>query len=123
MKNSIKKVNSEFEIIEYNNEKTIIMKKKENQIIFHDERLFEDVIDKKFNEKYRKLLYIIMELNNSEDATEDDEYYVRSKIEELKRIIINKYAKHISRDLLNKYLKMLYILQTKLVIPSRGKGR
>ena len=49
--------------------------------------------------------------------------YNRNQIDELKNTLINKYSKHINRELLNKYLKMLLLLEDKLVIPERSRGR
>lgn len=123
MKNSIKKVNSEFEIVEFDDKKVFTIKKEEEKITFYDESLVEDVISNKINETYKRILYIIMDINNSEDATESDGELVRNQIEELRNIILNKYSKYLSKELINRYLKMLLILESKLVIPERNRGR
>ena len=83
----------------------------------------EEVVTKKFNENYKRILYIIMDINTSEDATDSDVEIVRNRIEELRASLLKKYAKYIDKNLLNKYLKMLMILESKLVIPKRGRGR
>lgn len=123
MKNSIKKVNSEFEIVEFDDKKVFTIKKEEEKITFYDESLVEDVISNKINETYKRILYIIMDINNSEDATESDGELVRNQIEELRNVILNKYSKYLSKELINRYLKMLLILESKLVIPERNRGR
>ena len=123
MKNSLKKINSEFEIIEFEDKKTFTIKKLEEKITFYDERLIEEVISKKFNDKYKQLLYIIMDIVSSDDATETDADLVREQINDLRNSFVNKYAKYLSSDLLNKYLKMLLILDSKLVMPKKSRGR
>lgn len=123
MKNSIKKVNTEFEVIELEDKKVFTLKKDEEKITFYDEALVEDVISNKINESYKRLLYIIVDINNSEDATESDGELVRNQIEELRSSIINKYAKYLNKDLINRYLKMLLILESKLIIPEKSRGR
>ena len=121
--NSFKKVSSEFEIIEFDNKKSFSIKNKEEKITIYDDGLATELIDKKFNTEYKKLLYIIMDINNSDDSTESDGLLVRDKIIELKNVIINKYSKYISKELLNKYIKMIMILEEKLVIPEKSRGR
>lgn len=123
MKNSFKKVNSEFEVVEFTDKKVFTIKKDEEKITFYDEKLVEEVINNKINETYKRILYIIMDINNSEDATDSDGELVRNQIEELKNAIINKYSKYLSKEMINKYLKMLLILETKLVIPNKSRGR
>lgn len=121
--NSLKKVSSEFEIIEFDDKKSFSIKNKEEKITIYDDGLATELIDKKFNIEYKKLLYIIMDINNSDDSTESDGLLVRDKIDELKNVIINKYSKYISKELLNKYIKMIMILEEKLVIPEKSRGR
>ena len=121
--NSLKKVSSEFEIIEFDDKKSFSIKNKEEKITIYDEALATELIDKKFNTEYKKLLYIIMDINNSDDSTESDGLLVRDKIDELKNVILNKYSKYISKELLNRYIKMIMILEEKLVIPEKSRGR
>ena len=124
MKNSIKKVSAQFEILEINSKKTFSITKDKEKITFYDERLIEEVINRKFNDKYKRLLYIIADINNSEDTTESDTELVRKQIDELKSKLINKYGKYINEKLLNKYLKMLLILESKIEVKEkRNRGR
>lgn len=124
MKNSLKKINCEFTIVEKEKNKKFIIKKNENEkISIVDEELIENIIDREFTKKYRKLLYIVMDISGNEDSTESDAELCLIKIEELKNIILNKYYKYISRELLNKYLKMMMLLEEKLRIPDRRRGR
>lgn len=121
--NSLKKVSCEFEIIEFDDKKSFSIKNKEEKITIYDKALATELIDKKFNTEYKKLLYIIMDINNSDDSTESDGLLVRDKIDELKNVILNKYSKYISKELLNRYIKMIMILEEKLVIPEKSRGR
>lgn len=123
MINSIKKVATEFEIVEFDEKKLFSIKKDEEKISLYDSNLVENVIDRKFNDTYKRLLYIVMDINNSEDSEESDAYIVRDQIDELRNSLINKYEKYLSRDILNKYLKMLLILESKIVVPEKHRGR
>lgn len=124
MKNSLKKLNSEFTVVEKeNNVKFTISKSEEEKLFVYDEELVENIIDSNFNQKYRKLLYLVMDIEENEDSTDSDCELVLIKIEELKNLLLSKYYKYISRELLNKYLKMMMLLEEKLTIPRRGRGR
>ncbi|MBQ8901457.1 MAG: hypothetical protein IJY87_00120 [Bacilli bacterium] len=124
MKNSLKKLNSEFTVVEKeNNVKFTISKSEEEKLFVYDEELVENIIDSNFNQKYRKLLYLVMDIEENEDSTDSDFELALIKIEELKNLLLSKYYKYISRELLNKYLKMMMLLEEKLTIPRRGRGR
>lgn len=124
MKNSLKKLNSEFTVVEKeNNVKFTISKSEEEKLFVYDEELVENIIDSNFNQKYRKLLYMVMDIEENEDSTDSDCELALIKIEELKNLLLSKYYKYISRELLNKYLKMMMLLEEKLTIPRRGRGR
>ena len=121
MKNSLKKLNSEFTVVEKeNNVKFTISKSEEEKLFVYDEELVENIIDSNFNQKYRKLLYMVMDIA---DSTDSDCELSLIKIEELKNLLLSKYYKYINRELLNKYLKMMMLLEEKLTIPRRGRGR
>ena len=123
MKSNLKKVNSTFKIVEKESNQKFVLEKKNIKINIYDEELVEEIIDKDFNKKYRQLLYIIMEISENEDSTDSDESLCLIKIEELKNIILSKYYKYIGKDLLNKYLKMILLLEEKLRIPKKQRGR
>lgn len=121
--NELKKVSTNFEIVEFNDKKAFGIIKDNKKISIYDKELTEELIDKKFMNEYKKILYIIMDINESEDANETDVFLVRDRLEELKNLLVSKYSKYIKKELLNKYLKMLLILEGKLVIPERSRGR
>ncbi|MBE6156846.1 MAG: hypothetical protein E7161_03775 [Firmicutes bacterium] len=124
MKNSLKKVMSEFTILDKEESKKFTINTSKNEkITIYDMEMVEKIIDSNFNQKYRKLLYIVMDISENEDSTESDTELALLKIEELKNILLSRYYKYISRELLNKYLKMIFLLDEKLRIPKRGRGR
>ena len=123
MKNSLKKLNSEFIVVEKEDNVRFTISKNEEKISIYDEELVENIIDNNFNQKYRKLLYLVMDITENEDSTESDAELALIKVEELKNLLLTKYYKYISRELLNKYLRMIMLLEEKLTIPRRGRGR
>ena len=90
MKSSIKKVKSEFEVVEKEEKKFTLNMNESEKIIIYNDDLLEKVIDNKFNKKYRKLLYLVMEVAENGDS-EDEINIALLKIEELKNILLNKY--------------------------------
>ena len=123
MKSSIKKLNSEFEVVEKENQKFTISINENEKIIIYDKELLEKVIDNKFNKKYRKLLYLVMEVKENDDSDDEKINIVLLKTEELKNLLLSKYYKYINKEILNKYLKMILLLEEKLNVPKRGRGR
>lgn len=119
----LKKNNNNFEILENKEEDILTIACNKKKISIYDEKLTEKIISKRFNEKYKKLLYIIMDINNSDDTTDTDTFLVREQISELKNMLLNKYKKYISKEVLNKYLKMLLLLEDKIVVKDKGKSR
>jgi len=123
MKDKIKKINCEFTIEEKEIEYKFVFNKKKEKIYIYDEELIEKIIDNSFNQKYRKLLYIVMDITENDDSTESDAELILFKIDELKNLLLSKYFKYISSELLNKYLKMLILLEEKLENRRTRRGR
>ena len=119
----IEKIKCDFEIVEMDNlEGFAIKNRQQNEVItIYDEELIQDAIAKNFNKKYRELLYLVMDVNESDDATETDTELVLMKIDDLRKKILN--MKFLSKEQLNKYLKMLLLLNEKLRVPEIGRGR
>lgn len=121
---NLKKTSNEFEILEMNEEVIYSINKKNEKIGIYNNELLESIIDKIFNKKYKELLYLCMSISEDEDSTESDTELALLKIESLKNYIFEHYSKYINKNLLNKYLKMLLILESKLNIPrKKGKSR
>lgn len=119
----LKKINIDFEVIEFEDKKTFTIEKDEKKVKIYDEKLIEEVISNKFSERYKRLLYIIMDINNSDDSSDTDVEIIRCQIDELRNSLINKYKNYLSNELLNKYLKMLLILESKIALPEKSRGR
>ena len=113
------------EIVEMPKQVQLTLTKPElkEKINFFDKELIEKKIDNSFNKKYRQLLYIINDINSSEDATESDTDLVLYKIEDLKNKLLNQYFKHLPKEVLYRYLQKLNLLGEKLAIPEKSKGR
>ena len=123
MKSELNKVSKELKVIEMEDNDSFVIKHEKETITIYDESLIEEIIERKFQDKYKKLLYIIMDINNSEDSTESDTDLVREQIQELEAMLIKKYGKYLKEGTLNRYLKMLLILNSKLEPPKVRRGR
>lgn len=121
---NLKKVNNDFEIVELNEKEIYTINKNSEKISIYDNDLLEKILDNNFNKKYKELLYLCMSIIEDEESTDTDTELALLKIEDLKNYIINHYSKFINNHLLNKYLKMIMILEGKLNLPKkRGKSR
>ena len=123
MKEKIKKINCDFTIEEKEKNYKYVFNKKNEKIYIYNDELIENVIDSTFNQKYRKLLYIVMDITENEDSTDTDAELILYKIDDLKNLLLTKYFKYISKELLNKYLKMLLLLEDKLENRRTRRGR
>lgn len=101
---------------------TLNKKSKDIKVTIYDKDLITKIIDDNFNKKYRSLLYLVMNLND-EDTTESDTNLALLKIDDLKKLIINKYINFLSKGLLDKYLNMLMLLEEKVPIVIKNRGR
>ncbi len=118
-----KHVNYDFKIVELNLPKGFSFNKKNHKITLYDKELIASVIDKNFNRKYRDLLMLVIDVNTSDDSTESDGNLALMKINELKELLINKYYYFLPKNILQKYIKMLVLLEQKLIIPKKNKRR
>ena len=121
--NSLSKLKCDLEIVELKEEKLFTINNKNEKITLYNKEMLEKIIDKNFNKKYRELLYLIMTITEDDESTESDAELALLKIDELRKYLINHYGKNISRNLLNKYLKMLMLLEQKLNVPRKRRGR
>ena len=121
---SIKKTKSEFDVLELNDEELFSISNKNEVIKVCDKDILEKIIDNSFTDKYKKLLLLITSINEDEDSTETDAELALQRIDNLRRYIISHYGNLISGRTLNKYLKMLTILEGNINFEKRrGKGR
>jgi hypothetical protein len=82
--------------------------------------MVENIFELKINKKYRDILLMLMEEN---DDSEGEEEIVRNKIEELKRLIMDKYYQYISPESLKRYIKRITLLESQIKPKERGKSR
>ena len=121
--NSLSKLKCDLEIVELKEEKLFTINNKNEKITLYNKEMLEKIIDKNFNKKYRELLYLIMTITEDDESTESDAELALLKIDELRKYLINHYGKNKNRNLLNKYLKMLMLLEQKLNVPRKRRGR
>ncbi len=116
----IKKTNGEFKVIDISLEDGLKLTNRIGSITIYDDPLKEKIIEQRFAKRYRNLLYLVMNLDSEEGEDSD---LVRSKIQELRNILLNNYSKHISKNTLNHYLKMLLLLEEKIRGKEKHRGR
>lgn len=125
MEKTISKVKCDLELLKVE-EKSVFSfgsSHMDEKITIYDEKLVKPTIESIFMKKYKRLLYIIMNILESDDANDSDALIVLDKINELREYLMSVYGKHIKKDELHRYLKMLEFLESKLVIPKKGKSR
>jgi hypothetical protein len=121
---SIKKTKSEFAVIELKDEELFSIEKKDEIIKVYDQDILEKIVDDSFNSKYKKLLCLIMNINEDEDSTETDAELALEKIDGLRKYVLTHYSNLISTRNMNKYIKMLLLLESKISFNKRrGKSR
>ncbi len=125
MNKVLENVNCNLEIVDYQEIEglTISKENKEEKITIFDKNLINKIINQKINKKYQELLNIIIDINDSEDATTTDGELVLIKIDSLKEKILKEYGKYLTKEALNKYLQMFESLENKLEIPKNKRGR
>lgn len=121
---SIKKTKSEFAVIELKDEELFSIEKKDEIIKVYDQDILEKIVDDSFNSKYKKLLCLIMNINEDEDSTETDAELALEKIDGLRKYVLTHYSNLISTRNMNKYIKMLLLLESRISFNKRrGKSR
>lgn len=120
----IKEVKKDFEIVEMEDIDGLTITKKANneKITIYNPILIEELIEKNFEKKYKKILYMIMVYNESSDSTSEDAEGIFLEIENFKNYLIRKYYKIIEPFKLNQYLNMLLMLESKVNL-KHYKGR
>ena len=88
---------------------------------------FDLVIDEK---QYEKLLKIIYALVSNDDTTSDDVLVAYTEINRIKEYLLSLREKGLKKEILEKYVKKLYILELELkkvhvmeLTEEIGKGR
>ena len=87
----LEKINTEFEVLELDLTSSFtVTKDSHNTIHIYDKSIAENMIDKNFNKKYQELVYLVMDVVDS-DSTETDSELVLLKINDLKDKISEIY--------------------------------
>ena len=115
----IKEINCEFDVLNYDEESKISINKKNIKMDFFDDELVLNVIDKKFNKKYLNIINMLDE----DDDSESEKEIILEKIDDLKRLIIDKYYNYLDKKTLTKYLKMIVLLENKISLTTRKSSR
>ena len=84
----------------------------------------------KLNKEYEKLLKIIYALVSNDDTTSDDVLVAYTEINRIKEYLLSLREKGLKKEILEKYVKKLYILELELkkvhvmeLTEEIGKGR
>ncbi len=120
----INEVKSDFEILEMDEIEGLTITKKANneKITIYDPILISEVFEKNFEKKYKKLLYMVMMFNESEDASSDDAQSIILQIEDFRNYLINKYYNILGSHKLSQYINMLLMLESNINL-TYSKGR
>lgn len=79
-----------------------------------DTEMLSEVWENKINKEYEKLLKLIYSLISEEDATSGDVLIAYTEIERIKKYLISLREKGLKKEIIEKYLKKLYILELEL---------
>ena len=117
----IKEINSEFEVLVHDEKAKYSINKNKLKIDFYDEELILQVILKKINKKYHEILRMLANEDDSDEFLE----LVLLKIDDLKRLIMDKYYSYLGKKTISHYLKMLAILEdrAKSFVKKSSRGR
>lgn len=100
------------------------------KIIILDPNMLNTLWEHKIDKEYSKLLKLIYSLVSNDDTTSTDVLIAYTEIERIKEYLLTLKNKGLKKELLDKYLKKLYILELELkkihvmeLTEEIGKGR
>lgn len=112
---------------------TFLPKKGYNEvkkITILDPNMLNTLWEHKIDKEYSKLLKLIYSLVSNDDTTSTDVLIAYTEIERIKEYLLTLKNKGLKKELLDKYLKKLYILELELkkihvmeLTEEIGKGR
>lgn len=112
---------------------TFSLKKGYNEvkkITILDPNMLNTLWEHKIDKEYSKLLKLIYSLVSNDDTTSTDVLIAYTEIERIKEYLLTLKNKGLKKELLDKYLKKLYILELELkkihvmeLTEEIGKGR
>ena len=100
------------------------------KITILDPNMLNTLLEHKIDKEYSKLLKLIYSLVSNDDTTSTDVLIAYTEIERIKEYLLTLKNKGLKKELLDKYLKKLYILELELkkihvmeLTEEIGKGR
>lgn len=100
------------------------------KITILDPNMLNTLWEHKIDKEYSKLLKLIYSLVSTDDTTSTDVLIAYTEIERIKEYLLTLKNKGLKKELLDKYLKKLYILELELkkihvmeLTEEIGKGR
>lgn len=100
------------------------------KITILDPNMLNTLWEHKIDKEYSKLLNLIYSLVSNDDTTSTDVLIAYTEIERIKEYLLTLKNKGLKKELLDKYLKKLYILELELkkihvmeLTEEIGKGR
>lgn len=100
------------------------------KITILDPNMLNTLWEHKIDKEYSKLLKLIYSLISNDDTTSTDVLIAYTEIERIKEYLLTLKNKGLKKELLDKYLKKLYILELELkkihvmeLTEEIGKGR
>jgi hypothetical protein len=100
------------------------------KITILDPNMLNTLWEHKIDKEYSKLLKLIYSLVSNDDTTSTDVLLAYTEIERIKEYLLTLKNKGLKKELLDKYLKKLYILELELkkihvmeLTEEIGKGR
>ncbi len=89
-------------------------KKKDKESIgiikFYDKKMIAMVIKRKFDERFKAILNLLMKLEESDEDPSEGYFLVLDELDKLKKELINKYNKHLKKEqleFLNKKIELV----------------
>lgn len=79
-----------------------------------DTEMLSKVWENKINKEYEKLLKLIYSLISEEDTTSGDVLIAYTEIDRIKKYLLSLKEKGLKKEIIEKYLKKLYILELEL---------
>ena len=76
--------------------------------------MLSKVWENKINKEYEKLLKLIYSLISEEDTTSGDVLIAYTEIDRIKKYLLSLKEKGLKKEIIEKYLKKLYILELEL---------
>lgn len=84
------------------------------KITILDTEMLSEVWENKINKEYDKLLKLIYSLISEEDTTSGDVLIAYTEIDRIKKYLMSLREKGLKKEIIEKYLKKLYILELEL---------